>query len=110
VNVSYLILGIIALALILYLFWRKGFALREAGQYGHWLTRPGLTFSLMVMLYGIARFLLELLRDDNPYEWAGLTISQVMGLAMVITGIVLILVMSRMRPEEATRPTGRRSR
>jgi phosphatidylglycerol:prolipoprotein diacylglycerol transferase len=95
------------LALILYLFWRRGFALRQMGQSGRWLARPGLTFGLMVMLYGIARFLLELLRDDNPYEWAGLTISQLMGLAMVVIGIGLILIMSWMRPERSTGPAKR---
>lgn len=97
------------LALILYLFWRRGHALRKGGQSGRWLARPGLTFGLMVALYGMARFLLEMLRDDNPYEVAGLTISQLMGLAMVVVGVVLLIIMSSVGPERVAGPGGRRA-
>jgi len=96
------------LALILYLVWRAGHRLRRAGQAGRWLARPGLTFGLMLLLYGMARFLLEMLRDDNPYELAGLTISQLMGLAMGGAGVVLLILASLAGPRVAG-PAGPRA-
>jgi len=95
------------LALLLYGFWRKAWSLRQAGKAGLWLARPGQTWGLMFVLYGIARFLLELTRDDNPYEWGHLTISQGIGLAMVIIGVGLMVVFARMQPERIAGP-GRR--
>ena len=96
-----------AISLLLYLFWRKGRSLRHAGNIGLWLARPGETFGLMFVLYGIARFMLECVRDDNPYEWAGLTISQLLGLAMVVVGIGLMAAFSRIRPEGTAGPAKR---
>jgi len=75
------------LCLILYLFWRF------AGR-----SRPGTTFSLMFILYGCARFGLEMLRNDNPFlydkRWAiypGGTESQNLGLYMAALGVVLLI-------------------
>lgn len=71
---------------ILYLFWRK---------FGD--KKVGCTFGLMFVLYGITRFLLETFRDDNPFETAwwtiyrGGTISQNIGVYMVIIGVVTFL-------------------
>ncbi len=72
---------------ILYLFWRK-FGVR----------RSGCTFALMLVLYGITRFLLEIVRDDNPFELAwwviyrGGTISQNIGIYMVIIGVISFII------------------
>jgi phosphatidylglycerol:prolipoprotein diacylglycerol transferase len=87
------------LALVLYLFWNHACALRQAGRGGHWLARPGQTAGLMFVLYGIARFLLEFTRDDNPFEWASLTISQILGMALVVVGIGMIVAFARIRPD-----------
>ena len=79
---------------LLYLFWRK------VGLY-----RPGSTFSLMFIAYGTTRFMLETIRDDNPFEhawWAiykGGTISQNIGIYMVIVGLICFAVFIR-RPKE----------
>lgn len=69
---------------ILYCIWRKLA-----------LTKPGFTLAWMFVLYGITRFFLEIFRDDNPLEYAwwiiykGGTISQNIGIYMVIIGIVM---------------------
>ncbi|MDT8301758.1 MAG: prolipoprotein diacylglyceryl transferase, partial [Sedimentisphaerales bacterium] len=60
---------------------------------------PGCTFSLMFILYGITRFFMELLRDDNPFEFDGLTISQNISIGMIILGAVLIVVFQKYNPK-----------
>jgi phosphatidylglycerol:prolipoprotein diacylglycerol transferase len=82
---------------LLYLFWRRS---QKADKEGarKIFTRPGSTFALMFVLYGIVRFFEEYLRDDNPFEtawWAiykGGTISQNLSIYMVAAGIVLMLI------------------
>ena len=78
--------------LILFLFWR-----RSKTDKIH--AKPGCTFSLMFIIYGIARFFIELLRDDNPFEFDGLTISQNISIAMIILGAVLIVVFQKIKPK-----------
>lgn len=75
--------GFIAAA-TLYAVWRR------------WHNRlPGLVCCAAMVWYGITRFGLEFLRDDNPFEygwWAlyrGGTISQNLGIYMAIVGILL---------------------
>lgn len=76
----------LALAGGMYLFWR------------FWASaRPGLTMAVMMWLYGLCRFYVETLRDDNPFEYAwwmiykGGTISQNISLYMILAGICLSL-------------------
>lgn len=75
------------LAGILYAAWHK------VGQ-----RKPGVVMSLMLMLYGVARFFIETLRADNPFEtawWAiykGGTVSQNISIYMVITGVILLVL------------------
>ena len=82
------------LCFILYLFWRK-----SQNTAGKILIKPGCTFSLMFILYGITRFFIEFLRDDNPFEFDGLTISQNISIAMIILGAVLIVIFQRIKPK-----------
>jgi len=70
-----------AIAGLLYLFWS-----RTRHEKARWPFLSGMTFPLMFVSYGLARFLLEYLRDDNPYEWARLTISQILGLVLIVVG------------------------
>jgi prolipoprotein diacylglyceryltransferase len=71
---------------ILYALWRK-----------FRLLRPGAAAGLMLILYGAARFVLEIFRDDNPFEyswWAiykGGTISQNLGIYMAAIGAAVFL-------------------
>ncbi|MBN2376829.1 MAG: prolipoprotein diacylglyceryl transferase [Sedimentisphaerales bacterium] len=55
---------------------------------------PGQIIASMLILYGIARFSIEMLRTE-PLEFTGLTISQNVSLALIITGIILIAIYRR---------------
>jgi phosphatidylglycerol:prolipoprotein diacylglycerol transferase len=65
---------------------------------GRWFWRPGLTVSLAFVLYGITRPLLESLRDDNPFEFASLTISQIGGIFLFVFGILLLTAHGLIKP------------
>jgi len=95
----YASIGAAVLGLILYGLWRRSQKAESAGRH-RFLTQPGVTFSVMFILYGIMRFILEYLRDDNPFEAAGLTISQILGLSLSVLGVVLVGVFSRLQPEK----------
>jgi prolipoprotein diacylglyceryltransferase len=56
---------------------------------------------LAFVLYGITRFLVEFLRDDSPFEFDGLTVSQIMSIVMVILGVALILTFEKMGQDKA---------
>ena len=94
-------------AVLLYLFRQKAQNLTAAKKGGRLFTKPGSTFALMFILYGIARFFLEFVRDDNPFEygwWAfykGATVSQNLGIYMVIFGFVLMLIFQKMKSNTA---------
>ncbi|MHC4927601.1 MAG: prolipoprotein diacylglyceryl transferase [Planctomycetota bacterium] len=81
------------LAGILYAVWRR------FGQ-----RKPGVTLSLMFMLYGPTRFYLETLRDDNPFEqawWAiykGGTVSQNIGIYLLIAGAISMVIFATRKP------------
>jgi phosphatidylglycerol---prolipoprotein diacylglyceryl transferase len=92
-------LGAALLGLILYGFLRRARRAEVRGQYPL-LTKPGSTFSLMFILYGIMRFSIEMIRDDNPFETVGLTISQLLSIALMILGILLAIYFHRSRPEK----------
>ena len=81
------------LTLVLLLFWRRSKKTKSTI-----LSGPGSTFSLMFVLYGAMRFIIEALRDDNPFEygwWAiykGGTISQNLSIYMIILGVSLLII------------------
>ncbi len=83
---------------ILYVFWRR--SLRKTGKGGARgrLELPGASVALALVLYGPARFVLESIRDDNPYEFANLTISQITGMAMFVAGVVLFIILPLVNP------------
>lgn len=91
------------LGLILYGFWRRAQHAETLGRYPL-LTKPGSIFSLMFVLYAIKRFSLEMIRDDNPFEMAGLTISQLLSLALAIVGILLAVYFAMSKPEKLPSP------
>jgi prolipoprotein diacylglyceryltransferase len=80
---------------VLYLLWRRSRRIQDAGSTRALFSQPGCTFGLMLILYAIVRFLIEFVRDDNPFELAGLTISQLLNLGLMALGIVLIMVFQR---------------
>lgn len=81
------------LTLVLFFFWR-----RSKKSKSSFLTAPGSTFSLMLILYGVMRFIMEALRDDNPFEhgwWAiykGGTVSQNLSIYMLILGVTTMII------------------
>ncbi len=84
---------------ILYFFWRRGLRSTSSDDASKLLGRPGSMVGLMFVLYGATRFLLEFIRDDNPYELGILTISQILGIAMLALGVVLLVVLSRVKSD-----------
>jgi phosphatidylglycerol:prolipoprotein diacylglycerol transferase len=89
------------LFLILLLFWRRSKRAGMVKNTNKLFTKPGSTFALGLILYGIARFIIECLRDDNPFEFDGLTISQNISIVMIVLGVVLILVFEKLKPTRA---------
>jgi len=102
----------LVLSVVLYLFWRRARSAKQGwqpqaqlgdGLPSKVLTKPGCIFSLMFILYGITRFFIEFCRDDNPFEFDSMTISQIIAIGLIAAGVVLMLMFHRMR----MRPRGR---
>ena len=94
------------LCFILYLF-RKKYQRFDNKNPGHFFAKPGCVFALMFIFYGITRFFLEYLRDDNPFEFDGLTVSQNISIAMLILGTILMAVFAKIKPKPLSRnPAG----
>jgi phosphatidylglycerol:prolipoprotein diacylglycerol transferase len=81
--------------LLLYLFWRRSQKAEKSQNEGKLFARPGCTFGLMFIIYGITRFLLEFVRDDNPFEFDSITISQNLGIAMIVLGAALMIIFQK---------------
>ena len=95
------------LCLILYLFWRRAQNAGSSSSSNKPFTKPGCTFGLMLILYGITRFFIEFLRDDNPFnKFDGLTISQNISIAMIVFGIILLAIFEKMEPDSEPPVTG----
>jgi phosphatidylglycerol:prolipoprotein diacylglycerol transferase len=88
------------LALILYLFWRRSQKTGNSKNHKKLFSKPGCTFGLMFIIYGISRFFMEFIRDDNPFEFDGLTISQNVGIAMIVFGVLLMVIFEKMKPQQ----------
>jgi phosphatidylglycerol:prolipoprotein diacylglycerol transferase len=86
------------LAVVLYFIWRRGKRLTAAGRTRRFLARPGSTFAVLLVLYGLTRFFIEFLRDDNPLGWWGLTISQRLCLVLIAAGAGLVGIFARLEP------------
>ena len=84
------------LFVILYFFWRRSKRAEKDKNTRKLFTKPGSTFALMLILYGITRFILEALRDDNPFEFDSMTISQNIGIVLIALGIVLMIVFQKL--------------
>ncbi len=85
------------LFLMLLFFWYN------VGRY-----RPGSTFGLMFVLYGPTRFLIEFLRDDNPFEdswWTitdQFTISQNISIYLTAVGLLVLAFFLSRKPVSYT--------
>jgi phosphatidylglycerol:prolipoprotein diacylglycerol transferase len=88
------------LCAILYVFWRRSSGAPSSGEPRRRTWRSGSTVGLALVLYGVSRFLLEFVRDDNPFEFAFLTISQIIGVVILVLGVALLAVLMTMKPDE----------
>ena len=92
---------------VLYLFRQRAQRTERPGNSGKLFAKPGCTFALMFILYGLTRFLIELIRDDNPFEYAwwavykGGTVSQNLGIYMIVLGVILMVLFQKMKPSAA---------
>jgi phosphatidylglycerol:prolipoprotein diacylglycerol transferase len=69
--------------------------------YDPFCRRDGELFALMISVYPVTRFLLEMLRDDEPWKWhTGMTIAQNVSLGVLVCAVGLWLYILR-------RPRGR---
>jgi len=79
------------IAFILFLWWRRT-QKAQKNKENKFLTAPGSVFALMFILYAPTRFGIECLRGDNPFGFLGFTISQNIGLFLLIPlGFILML-------------------
>lgn len=91
--------GVVMGAILLWLAWRRG-----------WLKTPGALTGMFLTIYGVARFLVEFLRQpdaqfvgpDNPIGFAvalspsvGLTMGQLLSLPMIALGLWLVVTRRR---------------
>ena len=88
------------LCFLMYLFWRCGVRQENDNRPIKAIHKPGTTFGLMFVLYGPTRFLIEYIRDDNPYEMHGLTISQLIGAGLFVFGILLMIMFAAMKAKK----------
>ncbi len=73
------------------------------GRVFHRRKRHGLVFGLMLVTYPVGRFLLEIIRADNPLDTLGLTISQAICVGMFIVGVIYLVFIYRFLPERSPR-------
>ena len=65
--------------------------------------RHGIVFGYMLVMYPIARFLLELIRTDNPHDSFGLTVSQATSVGLFVCGCIYLYVVYKLLPERSPR-------
>ena len=100
------------LTILLFLFWKRSRNTQQPKAAPKLFIKPGSTFALMFILYGFVRFFEEFLRDDNPFEygwWAiykGGTISQNIGIYMLVAGIIMMLIFQKLSLSSDNLPCG----
>ncbi len=74
-----------------------------------WSLFPGIVVPSYLILYGIARFFMEMIRGDrNPTHWGPITDQQMFSLLSVLGGIILFLILwsvNQRRSQHAVAPT-----
>ncbi|MBW8001905.1 MAG: prolipoprotein diacylglyceryl transferase [Planctomycetes bacterium] len=82
---------------LLFVFWRRSQNAKKAGQNNSRFIKSGQTFALMFILYGTTRVILEFFRDDNPFEFDSMTVSQNIGIVLAVLGTVLMLTVEKIK-------------
>ncbi len=62
--------------------------------------RDGVVVGWTMVLYSAGRFTLELLRDDNPHDVFGLTVSQFISLSVLAIGLIYLVLLTRFAAEQ----------
>lgn len=73
------------------------------GRLYYYRERHGIIGAWFLILYAVARFVLELLRQDNPLDVGGLTISQAISIGTFLTGWLWLYVVHRRLPPVSPR-------
>ncbi len=60
--------------------------------------RHGMVFAMLLLFYPIVRIVEEIIRIDNPYDTAGLTVSQFVSVALFAAGLAYIYLLRRSPP------------
>lgn len=69
--------------------------------------QPGMVTAWLLILYPINRYVMEVLRGDNPHDVGGFTVSQFISIVALLGGIVMMLVLrSRPIPDAAGPASG----
>ena len=58
-------------------------------------SKPGLVVVWAMVLYPVNRVIQEFIRGDNPHDVFGFTISQFISATIFVTGIILLVVLSK---------------
>jgi phosphatidylglycerol:prolipoprotein diacylglycerol transferase len=66
--------------------------------------RPGTVFALYLVAYSVGRFTLEFLRGDDRAQWLGLSVAQVISVALFILGCALFALLPGTRKEVDAEP------
>jgi phosphatidylglycerol:prolipoprotein diacylglycerol transferase len=93
-------LSALAGCILLYFHRRKGIALEKQVKKIPFFFRPGVTFALMFIIYGSMRFFIEFLRDDNPFQFDSLTVSQGLSIVLVIINLLLVWLFAKMKSDK----------
>ena len=68
--------------------------------------RQGMVVAWALVLYPVNRILQEVIRDDNPHDVAGFTVSQVICVAILVAGVVLAVVFRKGTAPDSTGACG----
>jgi len=68
--------------------------------------RPGTVFSLYFILYNIGRFAIESIREDSSFVFGHFRVAQLMALAQIVAGLLLLVYHYRRAPQKAAGTEG----
>jgi len=80
------------------MLWNVGLIVLLLWLERHRQLRRGTSIALYMILYSVARFLLELIRTDSPYRFWGLSRNGWVSLAVILAGLALLWWIYRRRP------------
>jgi len=58
--------------------------------------RHGTVLAAMLIMYGVGRYVMEMMRSDNPHDAGGLTASQAISVGLLASGLITALIISQL--------------